>query len=56
MGGEEIPLHISKKIAVLNASGVRVRDLRLPSFPSEKTSGTSFLFRWSLDKAAEQVR
>jgi hypothetical protein len=56
MGGEEIPLQISKKIAVLNASGVRVRDLRLPIFPRERTSSISFLFRWSLDKAAEQVR
>jgi len=56
MGGEEIPLQMSKKIDVLNPSGVRVRDLRLQNFPREKTRGISFLFRWSLDKAAEQVR
>jgi hypothetical protein len=56
MEGEEIPLEISNKMAVLKASGVRVRDLRLPSLPREKARGINFLFRWSLDKTAEQVR
>jgi len=56
MEGEEIPLEISNKMVVLKASGVRVRDLRLPSFPREKARGISFLFRWSLERTVEQVR